>query len=130
MKAAPKKRGMLLGFQKRFVPKIEAGEKTHTIRGDRKNEAEVGGTLHLYTGLRQKGARLLMRTICVKKLRIAISLQGIRIDDEVLSDTEINALAVRDGFENWGEMVAFWMDRIPAGGWWTGKIYHWRKSCN
>ncbi len=56
----------LYNFQARFVPYIESGEKTHTIRAERKRGDVPGKTMHLYTGLRQKGARLLYRATCVR----------------------------------------------------------------
>lgn len=48
----------LYNFQKRFVPFILSGAKTHTIRALRAHPDKPGDTLHLYTGLRQKGAKL------------------------------------------------------------------------
>ena len=51
----------LYNFQARFVPFILNGAKTHTIRAIRTNPDKPGNTLHLYTGLRQKGARLLLQ---------------------------------------------------------------------
>lgn len=59
---------MLLGFQKQFVPYVREGSKTHTIRGERKRgERPVPGeTLHLYTGLRQKGAEFILRAPCLR----------------------------------------------------------------
>ena len=62
----------LYNFQSRFVPKVLAGEKTHTIRAARANPDKPGNTLHLYTGLRHKGTRLLMRTTCTKAEQIEI----------------------------------------------------------
>lgn len=72
----------LYGFKKRFVDYILAGEKTHTIRASRKHGDVPGKTMHLYTGLRQRGpiiqklasgkvvrekvARLLFRAPCVR----------------------------------------------------------------
>jgi len=48
----------LLNFKMQFRPKIESGEKRHTIRATRSRPWKVGEKLHLYTGLRQKGAKL------------------------------------------------------------------------
>src|ERR1039458_6030532 len=100
---------MLLGFKARFVPMIEDGSKTHTIRAKRKIRPRVGETCHCYTGLRQKGARLLGRWPCVKVEEITIRLRcrpedffplalDIWIDGERLSPDEVNDLAWRDGF--------------------------------
>lgn len=122
----------LYNFQKRFVPFIESGEKTHTIRAKRARSPKVGETLHLYTGLRQKGARLLMRVLCTKVEEITIdalkgrSLKGmyeVTIDAMPLHSSEKKQLAIRDGFENFKEMMEFWEGRLPF----EGHIIHWRK---
>ena len=117
----------LYGFQKRFVPFILSGEKTHTIRAIRANPDKPGNTLHLYTGLRRKGARLLMRVPCVKVEGIVITPGGmIRIADQWLEDDEREALARRDGFEDFASMIRFWRepkDRLPF----HGHIIHWRQ---
>jgi hypothetical protein len=112
----------LYNFQKRFVPKILAGEKTHTIRAIRANPDKPGNTLHLYTGLRQKGAKLLMRVPCVKVEDILITPgHVVRIGGEYLAGDECEALARRDGFDSFAEMMQFWDGRLPF----QGQIIHW-----
>lgn len=115
----------LLNFKKQFVPKIESGEKTHTIRATRKTPIRAGETLHLYTGLRQKGTRLLMRVPCtrVQPIRIETVRDGavMAIDGQWYTQSECQQVAIRDGFANWDEMVAFFADRLPF----TGQIIHW-----
>jgi len=127
----------LYGFKKRFVPMILDGSKRHTIRDIRKNADRPGKVMHLYTGLRQKGATLLFRAPCVKVEDIEIvELPGIfldhagpvvRVNGEALSSDECNALAWRDGFRGSGlegaflEMMQFWDGRLPF----TGHLYHW-----
>src|SRR5690348_2486158 len=121
----------LYNFQSRFVPKILSGEKTHTIRSIRANPDKPGNTLHLYTGLRHKGARLLMRTFCVKVDEIFIGLAPggacfVSINGEYLDADEREQLARRDGFENFDEMMSFWDGRLPF----RGHIIHWQHdSC-
>lgn len=120
----------LYGFKERFVPFILSGEKTHTIRAIRVHPDRPGNTLHLYTGLRTKKAKLLMRVECVKIEEIVIDRFGlipdrgrtvIRIDDLDLDLSEMKALAQRDGFPNLGEMMKFWQGRLPF----RGNIIHW-----
>jgi hypothetical protein len=82
---------MLLSFEKRFVPHVEDGSKTHTIRAERKRAPKVGETCHCYTGLRHKSARLLGRWPCVKVERITVTPHELRIDGEVLSRDERDA---------------------------------------
>jgi hypothetical protein len=112
----------LYNFKPQFVSKILAGEKTHTIRPVRANPDKVGNTLHLYTGLRQKGARLLMRVPCVKVEHIKITHADVYIDGNCLEEDEREALARRDGFADWKEMVCFWRGRLPF----FGQVIHWR----
>lgn len=115
----------LYNFQPRFVPKILSGEKTHTIRAIRANPDKPQNTLHLYTGLRTKKAKLLMRVPCLKVENILITPgHMIRIDGEYLSDDEREALARRDGFESFAEMMEFWEGRLPF----LGHIIHWRNA--
>jgi len=120
----------LYNFQSRFVPMILAGAKTHTIRAVRKNPDKPGNVLHLFTGLRRKGARLLMRTLCTKVEEIEIDACGhecncdpfVSIDGVELGESEREALARRDGFDSFNEMLDFWAGRLPF----RGHIIHWR----
>jgi len=124
-------------FQSRFVPKILAGEKTHTIRKVRVNPDKPGNVLHLYTGLRHKGAQLLMRVPCVKIEEIEIRAHVaaydlsngdvwtrfvVKIDGNELSPDECEALARRDGFPAFRDMMQFWDGRLPF----RGHIIHWK----
>jgi len=120
----------LYNFQERFVPFILAGEKTHTIRAVRRHPDKPGNMLYLYTGLRRKGARLLGCVSCVKVESITIDACGhqcncdgsVEIDGIELSESEREALARRDGFVTFDEMLDFWAGRLPF----KGHIIHWR----
>lgn len=128
----------LYNFQRGFVPKILSGEKTHTIRAIRAHPDRPGNTLHLFTGLRQKGAMLLMRVPCVKVEEVTIRPKTrdqwdivnlvesvtVTIEGIELSLSECEAFARRDGFENFDEMLEFWAGRLPF----RGHIIHWRKA--
>jgi uncharacterized protein YqfB (UPF0267 family) len=114
----------LYNFQKRFVPMILDGSKTHTIRALRAHPDKPGNVLHLYTGLRQKGAQLLMRVRCTKVEEILIdSACQISIDGQLLDISEREQLARRDGFMDYVDMMCFWRGRLPF----RGCIIHWRK---
>lgn len=114
----------LYNFKAQFVPHILAGEKTHTIRATRAHPDKPGNTLHLYTGLRHKGARLLMRVTCTKVDDIQITAKlNILINGEMLCADEAEQLARRDGFTSRKEMMQFWDGRLPF----VGQIIHWRK---
>jgi uncharacterized protein YqfB (UPF0267 family) len=113
----------IYNFQPRFVPAILAGRKTHTIRAVRRHPDKPGNVLHLYTGLRHKGAKLLMRVKCVAVEPIEISEAGIRINGDGLSLHECELLAKRDGFDDgFSQMLEFWGGRLPF----LGQIIHWR----
>jgi hypothetical protein len=121
----------LYNFREQFTAKILSGEKQHTIRKIRAVPDKPGNTLHLYTGLRRKGARLLMRVPCVKVEEIEIrdgafgdeTFASIVIDNYELDADEREALARRDGFPNFPTMMEFWREReLPF----RGHIIHWR----
>jgi len=116
----------LYNFQQRFAPFILDGRKNHTIRSQRACPDKPGNTLHLYTGLRCKSARLLMRVLCTKVQDILIEdleEEGFRItvDGYVLCPDEAEALARADGFKSFPEMMQFWEGRLPF----SGQIIHW-----
>jgi hypothetical protein len=120
----------LYNFQPRFVKPILSGAKTHTIRAIRVHPDKPGNTLHLYTGLRTKQAKLLMRVPCVKIEEIAIRIvtvndrigyqeYRIEIDGAELDADECGALARRDGFPDFKAMMKFWREpknRLPFKG--------------
>ncbi len=123
----------IYNFKARFAPRILDGSKTHTIRPFRANADKPGNTLHLYTGLRTKSAKLLMRVPCVKieslTMRRIERRDGVDLADDVLvtiegielSRSECEAFSRRDGFENFAHMIEFWDGRLPF----TGQIVHW-----
>lgn len=112
----------IYNFQKRFVPMIESGAKTHTIRATRRFPEKPGKMLYLYTGLRHKGARLLKRVRC-SCIQLIEILKGRRVsvDGIPLSSDECEALARSDGFKDFAEMMTFWEGRLPF----YGRIIHW-----
>jgi hypothetical protein len=107
----------LYNFQPRFVDPILAGTKRHTIRAPRRHPDRPGSTLHLYTGLRRKGARLLKRVECTAVAEIAITEWGtIRVDGRCITEEEAEELARRDGFADLAEMLEHWRGRLPFVG--------------
>lgn len=114
-------------FKDRFVPFILDGSKTHTIRGERADgyRDEPGDIMHLYNKLRTKKRNLVMRAPCVRVEPIIITPGAmVRISGEWLEDDEREALARRDGFPDFAEMIAFWREpknRLPFKGW----VFHW-----
>lgn len=96
----------LLNFQSRFAPLVESGEKRQTIRAYRKDgrDPKVGDRLHLWTGLRSKGARKLGEARCSRVRPIEIDRSApmghyrVRLAGKALSRDAIQRLAQRDGF--------------------------------
>jgi len=130
---------MLLNFKKQFRPMILDGSKTHTIRDERKDGKRPvpGEILHLYTGLRQKGAAFILRAPCLRTEDCCIDGSwgpfgvflggGIWIGGIKLDLVERESLAWADGFRPYGATIAgsfenmmkFWKGRLPFAGWIT-----------
>lgn len=124
----------LYNFKTQFVPYVLDGTKKHTIRASRRMMDRPGDVMHLYTGLRQKGARLLARRRCVRVEEITITeRRDVIIDGITLTEDERNLLAWRDGFRiptlknpndprySFDLMMRFWDGRLPF----QGQVYHW-----
>lgn len=127
---------MLLGFKRQFAPFVEDHSKTHTIRAIRKIAPRVGETCHCYTGLRQKGARLLGRWPCVRVEVISIvggygGIAQIIIAGESLDVDDMRRMAWIDGFRAEGDslaqMSAFWEREHGLGPSYIfiGQLIHW-----
>lgn len=128
----------LYNFQKRFVPYLLDGTKTHTIRGVRAHPDKPGNTIHLYTGLRQKSARLLFRAPCVRVDEIEFRRDTrealiVQVNGDHLSRDEIESLFDRDGFRTHlgldptgrinatEQALMHWCGRLPF----VGHMIHW-----
>lgn len=119
-------------FQKQFVPFVESGAKTHTIRGKRKNRPQPGQIFYGYYAMRTKQCRKIIHSTitCVQDITIEFVQAGahernyhrITVDGEVLAIDEMEALARRDGFAHLSAMMQFWpSERLPF----HGDIIHW-----
>lgn len=115
----------LLGFKDEFVDKILRGEKQHTIRAPRKIPIRKGEILHLYKRPRQIGMKLLFRSPCVRIEDILIGEYGEiwmgGVGGVMLTESECDALATKDGFKDFTAMLDFWQDRLPF----HGQIIYW-----
>lgn len=107
----------LYNFQRRFADPITDGSKRQTIRSYRRYPDGPGRLLHLYTGLRHPGARLLLRTPCTWTDDIYIRFDGqITVGHSYLFARDMEELARRDGFKTHREMIAFWEGKLPFWG--------------
>jgi hypothetical protein len=123
----------VLNFKPQFVPFILDGTKRHTIRATRKYPIKPGDHLFLYTGLRQKNARMLMKTSCCNAQPLNIHDQygepRVWLSGRMLTEPEVVQLAWDDGFRPKSEpsyeglhlFMAFWAKRLPF----KGQIIHW-----
>lgn len=66
----------LYNFKDRFEAYVRDGSKTHTIRAERRHSDRPGKPMHLYCGLRHKGARKLLPT------QICRRVDFIRIEED------------------------------------------------
>lgn len=99
-----------INFQKQFAPLVESGQKRQTIRALRKDGRDPisGDRLFLYTGMRTKGCRKLMDTVCASTYAITIKTNGtIKLDGQVLHHRTAEELAQADGFESRDAMIAW-----------------------
>lgn len=108
----------LLNFQKQFAPKVESGEKNHTIRARRKDgrDPRKGQTLFHYTGLRTKASRKLGESICTRSVPIHIDPDYVVVAGIVLSDYQEETLATSDGFDTVSDFREFFLKNHPKKG--------------
>lgn len=100
-------------FQKQFVPLIESGEKSSTIRKRRANGyvPRAGEAIRLYTGMRTKACKLIREVTVVNVTPITIYSDHGR--GEVVNNLrrldgiEIRDLAIADGFKSVRELFEF-----------------------
>ena len=120
---------MLLGFKKRFAPKIVSGSKIHTVRAKRKVQPKIGEVLHMYTGLRTKDAELITKQhnlIGCQEAQIYVGLRIIEIiiDGRHLEVNEIADFCINDGFENIQDFKNYWLDGAEYLEF-VGDVFHW-----
>ena len=104
-------------FKPQFVPLIESGKKTQTIRAiGKKRHAKPGERLQLYTGMRQPGCRkIIADPVCVSvaNVRIKYDYSGLLPEPKITSgmyDINPYALAPDDGFSDVGAFMDFFED--------------------
>jgi hypothetical protein len=113
-------------FQERFVPCVQKGSKTQTIRTRRKKGfAKKGDRIYLYFGMRTKWCKKLGEGQCSDVKTIMITRDGVvQLYNERLSDTEIDGVINRlvfhaqpDQVLNQAEANAFaWADGFRPDG--------------
>lgn len=110
---------MLLGFKKRFAPKILGGSKKFTIREPRKVEPKLGERLYMYTGLRTKHCEKIcdhhtLISICLVEIQLFQKSDGsgwmdIRLEGALLNAVQQEKFVRYDGFENEKSFADYWL---------------------
>jgi hypothetical protein len=98
-------------FNRRFVPAIESGIKSQTIRAPRRRHARPGEWLQLYTGMRTKSCRLIRADVVCSRL------DEVRFDLRALADAPMpknsrQLLSVVDTTD-----LPLTVNGIPVEGW-------------
>lgn len=111
-------------FKERFIPRIEAGlgiprpdefweknlPKTQTIRAlGKRRHARAGEVLQLYYGMRTRQCRLIGTVKCSQVRPIVIWHNfAIMIGGKIMTASQVNKFAQRDGFDDLEDMRDFW----------------------
>ena len=130
---------MLLTFSKtEFRTLIKNEVKVHTIRDDTHNRWKSGTKIHFWLGNPrntrgkikpyQFGVGEVSRVEAIRMdFSISEDLQSdvvsIGKDIRLKSEDELNALAINDGFENWGQMKQWFFNPDRQ---YFGKIIFWK----
>jgi hypothetical protein len=112
-----------LNFSAEFVPDVDAGRKTQTIRVGAR--ARAGQALQLYTGQRTKACRKLADAICVDCTYVGLTAKGVTLGDVSRFPWDIDDFARQDGFENYAAMWRWFSERYKTNSF-TGHIIRWR----
>jgi hypothetical protein len=111
-----------------FIDKIMSGEKTQTIRKERKKPIKIGDTLYLYTGLRTKKARLLKKVRCskVREIYIDYDTYDIWLDgDEYLNKPTYMPFILADGFAGKNDFFDFFLQKYDYESFFDGVVIYW-----
>lgn len=115
-----------LSFQKRFVPRVESGEKLHSIRPRRKNPGQwmPGKTVHLFYAMRTKHCRRLGIGRITELRDVVICHTHVEIDGaRITEEADLDAFARADGFESWADFIPFFSEFYGLP--WEGSLIKW-----
>jgi hypothetical protein len=102
-----------INFKEKFADLVATGKKTQTIR--QTNRFKVGDALQLYTGQRTKACRKLGEAVVTEVIPVSICYDGVSftICDGFFfpSNEGTNNFAKKDGFKDFQEMKAFFVDQ-------------------
>lgn len=138
---------MILGFKPQFKPEILNDSKIHTIRPDPTNRWKVGNKIHFATGVRTKnydnfkmGECVRVTTICIepkiKRVRTSKVIEWTKKNTGTkfyrgiateLDESQVEALAKNDGFENSDKMFEWFWDNYQDETF-VGKLIFWKDT--
>lgn len=102
-----------INFKAKFADLVATGKKTQTIR--QTNRFKVGDTLQLYTGQRTKACRKLGEAVVTEVIPVNIYYDGVSFticDGFFFASNEgTNNFSKKDGFKDFEEMKAFFVDQ-------------------
>lgn len=118
---------MILTFSKpKFESLIKDEVKIHTIRADKGNRWKVGTKIHFWLGNprstrgKNKPHQFGTGVLCkVAPISIYPKIDAVICDGYGLSMSEIEDLAINDGFESWEDMKTFFTEDF------VGKMIFW-----
>jgi len=120
----------LINFKSQFSELVSSGNKTQTIRPDRKYPFLVGDNVYLYTGLRTKKTQKLglgiiksVDTIIIRPSKVVICNEAGELTTIILPK-ELDKFAKSDGFDSFREMTDF--IRAIYGLPFEGNLVKWR----
>lgn len=128
---------MHYNFNKRFAPDVESGKKRQTIRKKGKRRPPlVGEPLQLYTGMRTKYCRLLVRENCRAVSEIIIlpdyrqistfsPEQNCYIMLGAHDERRLNAFVMADGFKSANEFFEWFENQVGEDGIFVGHLIQW-----
>ena len=109
-------------FSNRFNEALELSKppKIHTIREDKKNRWRRGNKIHFVVNNRTKNRFQFAPILEAQSIQI-IEIRGglIYVDNKQLNESEINSLAINDGFKSVEDFFKWFQSDF------TGKIIHW-----
>lgn len=125
---------MILGFKNTFVPAVAAGTKPHTIR--RGQRWRVGMSIQFYQNVRQRDmAKIRPDAVVqvVQNIRISpapVRLMGtgqptIHIVGRELTPLECQELSRRDGFQDFAELLKFFVQTHGLHQPFEGQLVGW-----
>lgn len=116
-----------LSFEKRFAPRVESGDKLHSIRSRRKHPQQwlPGKPVYLFTAMRTKHCRRLGIGTLRGLREITIHHDHLVIEGAAITTPkQLTAFARADGFLTWSAFVEYFDERYGLP--WSGELIQWQ----